>query len=109
MSGWVRNDEATRYMRSDPTCPPDACVYDKGPLRAFVMYADVYIMPGLRWHIVLGSAEGKPDMAAAREAREALLPGIEFVAYLPARDTAGDNAIHICEVIPDRERSRRLQ
>lgn len=104
MSHWTRNDWATAEMRRDPLCPPDACVYDNGPLRAFVLYTDFELMPGLRWHIVLGSVHGKPDMEEARAAWDALLPGIDRVCYLPAKDHAGENAIHICELVPDSRR-----
>ena len=105
MSQWIRNEEVTRRMRADPDCPADACVYDKPPLRAFVMYADVEIFPGLRWHVVVASADGQPTWTEARAAWMALLPGIYPICYLPTEDTAGDNAIHICEI----GEQRRLQ
>lgn len=107
MTDWIRNDWATAEMRRDPFCPPDACVYDKGPLRAFVLYADMEeIMPGPRWHIVLASADRKPGLEEAREAQEALLPGLRIVVFQAPH--AGDLAIHICEVL-EPERRRWLQ
>lgn len=106
MSQWVRNEVMTRAMRQDPYCPTDACVYDKPPLRAFVMYADIEEpMPGLRWHIVLASAEGRPDLEQAFEAQEALLPGLR-ICVVPA-PYVSDRSLHICELLGLRERRER--
>lgn len=105
MSGWIRNDWATQQMRLDPLCPPDACVYDKGDLRAFVMYADIEVMPGPRWHIVLASAERRPDWQEAVDAQVQLLPGSMRIALLPP-PPIGELAIHICELIEQPERPR---
>ena len=75
-----------------------------------MLYADIELMPGLRWHLIVASSEGRPDMDAARDAREALLPGVEEVCYIPAKEHAGDNAIHICELTETRSRwGRSLQ
>lgn len=98
MTQWVRNDAATLEMRKDPICPPDACVYDNGTMRAFVLYADMEDFPGMRWHIVLANSERRPNLVDAHAACDALLPGmIDEIAVL-ASPHLGDLSIHICEL-----------
>lgn len=97
MSSWTRNEQKTREMRLDPHCPPDGVVFDNGHFTAFVLYADLEPMRGLRWHLILGSEQCIPQIADARAAREQLLPGITQWAVMPGPDV-GVCCLHICEI-----------